>query len=103
MNMQNILETTQNVQSVLTWLIYSGGAILVASWVLDRIPAYVALLPEAKKYINMAVSVILALAAFACITYVPAAVFAQLDPWFKIVAGVVVLYSAQQTVHALTK
>jgi hypothetical protein len=97
------MNTTKSLLDLLSWLIYSGGAILVASWVLDRIPAFNALAAEAQKYINMGVSIVLALGAFAVITYVPPAVFALLDPWFKIAAGTVILYSAQQTVHQATK
>ena len=97
------MNTTKSLLDLLSWLIYSGGAILVGSWILDRIPAFNALASEAQKYINMIVSIVLALGAYAVITYVPAATFALLDPWFKIAAGIVVLYSAQQTVHQLTK
>lgn len=97
------MNATQNLLNLLSWLIYSGGTILVASWVLDRIPAFVAASADVKKYINIAVSVVLALGVYAIITFVPASVFALIDPWFKVAAGVVVLYSSQQTVHALTK
>jgi hypothetical protein len=92
-----------NLNALVSWVIWSGGALLIASWILDKIPAFVTLPPDGKKYINMAVSVILALGAYAVITYVPAATFALLDPWFKIVAGVIALYSGQQVVHNQTK
>ena len=93
----------ENLQGLFSWLIYSGGAILVASWVLDRIPALLAWEPEYKRWLNGGVSAALALGCYAIITYVPAEVFALLDPWFKVVAGIVVLYSGQQVVHSLTK
>ena len=92
-----------NLNSLVSWVIWSGGALLIASWVLDKIPAFAKLSSDAKKYINMAVSVVLALGAYAVITYVPAATFTLLDPWFKIVAGVIALYSGQQVVHAANK
>lgn len=92
-----------NLASLLNFLIYGGGVILVASWVLDRIPAFVALPPETKKLINIVVSVALALGCFAILTYVPADVFALIDPWFKVAMAVVVMYSGQQIVHQLTK
>jgi hypothetical protein len=93
----------ENLNALVSWIIWSGGALLIASWVLDKIPAFMALQPDPKRYINMAVSVFLALAAYAVITYVPANIFVILDPWFKIVAGVVALYSGQQLVHAQAK
>jgi hypothetical protein len=93
----------ETLNGLVSWIIWSGGALLIASWILDKIPSFVALQPDPKRYINMAVSVILALAAYAVITYVPVAVFTALDPWFKIVAGVVALYSGQQLYHAQAK
>lgn len=97
------MDISKSLFDLLSWLIYSGGAILAASWVLDKIPAFVAAAEETRKYVNMGASIVLALAAYAVITYVPPSVFAVLDPWFKIAAGIIVLYSAQQTVHQLTK
>lgn len=97
------METIKSLYDLLSWLIYSGGAILLGSWILDRIPAFVALTSDWKKYINMAVSAALALAAYALITYVPASVFDALAPWFSVVAGIVVLYGVQQINHQLTK
>jgi hypothetical protein len=93
----------ENLNTLISWIIWSGGALLIASWVLDKIPAFVAAPPDAKRYINMAVSVFLALTAYAVITYVPADVFTALDPWFKIAAGVIALYSGQQLYHAQLK
>jgi hypothetical protein len=92
-----------DVASLLNFLVYGGGVILVASWLLDKIPAFVALPVDAKKYINMGVAVVLALASYAALLYVPAGYFAVIDPWFKIALGIVVLYSGQQVVHRLTK
>ena len=92
-----------DITSLLNFLVYGGGVILIASWALDKIPAFVALAPEAKKLINIAVSVVLALGAYAALLYVPADIFALIDPWFKVALSVVVLYSGQQVVHQLTK
>jgi hypothetical protein len=97
------MDKFSDLQGLLSWLIYSGGAILVASWVLDRIAAYQDLKAETKRLVNMIVSAALALGAFAIITYVPADVFVMLDPWFKVILGTIVLYSGQQVVHSLTK
>jgi hypothetical protein len=92
-----------DVASLLNFLVYGGGVILVASWLLDKIPAFNNLPIDAKKYINIALSVALALGSYAALLYVPAGYFAIVDPWFKIALGIVVLYSGQQVVHKLTK
>ena len=93
----------ENIGSLISWIIYSGGALLISSWVLDRIPAFVVLASEAKRLINIAVSVVLALGFYAILTYVPADFIAVLDPWFKVAVTVIALYTGQQIVHRNTK
>jgi len=97
------MENFNSLQDLLIWVIYSGGAILFASWVLDKFPKFVALPPETKKLINQILSVVLALGAYAIVTYVPKEVFEMLNPWFMVAFGTIILYSGQQAVHSLTK
>ena len=92
-----------DLNSFITWIIYSGGALLIASWVLDNIPKFGILASKTKKFINIAVALLLAYGCYATIVYVPANILLLLDPWFKIGAGIVTLYSAQQVVHRMTK
>ena len=93
----------ENLVAFITWIVYSGGALLIASWILDKIPAFVALAEATKKLINQALSVVLAVGFYAVLKYVPPDVFAAIDPWFKIIVGVLVAYAGQQVVHRLSK
>jgi hypothetical protein len=93
----------ENINELFSWIVWSGGAILIASWLLDRIPAFVAAVSEAKRMINLAVSVVLALGFYALILYVPAATYDALDPWFKVAVGIIGMYTGQQIVHRNTK
>lgn len=97
------MENFKSLQDLLSWVIYSGGAILFASWLLDKIPAFGSFSPALKRLVNQAVSVVLALAAYAIITYVPPEVFALLNPWFTVAFGTILLYGGQQVIHGLTK
>lgn len=92
-----------DVAGLLNWLVYGGGVILVSSWILDKIPAFVQLASETKKLVNAIVAILLALASYAALVYVPAEYFALVDPYFKVIMGIVVLYAGQQVVHRLTK
>ena len=92
-----------SLQDVFAWVIYSGGAMLVVSWILDKIPAFLLLPSDVKKIINIAASAALALFCYLGLVYIPPAVFAAINPYFLIVSGVVILYSGQQVVHRLTK
>jgi len=89
--------------SYLNWIVYSGGALLIVSWVLDRFPGFSILQPRTKLLINLGVSVVLACGCYAAIIYVPGDIMKMLDPWFKIVAGIVAVYTGQQAAHKLTK
>lgn len=72
----------------LAWLFQSGGSVMVASWLLERFPAYKKIEnPETKKYIFWGVSVALSSGAFAVITYVPMATLALLAPYFGFAFG----------------
>ena len=97
------MENFNDVAGLLSWLVYGGGVILVSSWILDKIPAFVALPSETKKMLNGVLAVALALLAYAALVYVPAEYFALFDPYLKVVMGIVVLYAGQQVVHRLTK
>jgi len=97
------MENFKDVAGLLNWLVYGGGVILVSSWLLDKIPSFNALASDTKKIINLVVAVVLALASYAAIVYVPADFFALVDPYFKIIMGIVVMYAGQQVVHRLTK
>jgi uncharacterized membrane-anchored protein len=93
----------KSVTELLSWVIYSGGAILAASWILERIRGFQAQTPENKRLIAMAVSVAIAVAAYAVLTYVPAQILVQLDPWLTVTLGTIILYSGGQIYHQATK
>ena len=94
---------TTDLYEFLKWLVYSGGAILIGSYVLERIPAFVSAPSDTKKLIAIAVNVALALGFYAVLVYVPANAMEALTPWFTVAAGTVILYSGGQVVHAATK
>lgn len=97
------MENFPDVASLLKWLVYGGGAILFVSWLLDQIPAFGKLSEKAKYWINMVLVIAVGLAAYALLTYLPASYFALADPWFLVVAGLIVLYNGQQLVHRVTR
>ena len=97
------MESFGSVQELLAWLLNAGGVILLASWVLDKIPQFAPLPPELKKLINKLVVVILALGVYALQTYVPVEVWEVINPWLSVASGVLVVYSAQQAYHQQVK
>jgi len=97
------MENFTDIASFSNWMVYSGGAILFVSWLLDQIPAFGNLASNAKRYIAMAASALVALGFYAALTYLPVDTITMLDPWFKIVLGVILAYGGGQVYHALTK
>ena len=89
-----------SITEFITWLASSAGASAVAAFLLERLPAFKRLPTENKPWIVYAVSLALALAAYAIQTYVPADVLAQLQPIFVIIAGLTVPFVATQLAHA---
>jgi len=77
------------INDFLLWLATSAGASAVASWILERIPAYVKIaVATTKQWIFFGVCVLLAGGSYAIVTYVPADVLSALAPWFGMVAAV---------------
>ena len=78
-----------SLNDFLMLLLTAGGAAAVASWILERMKWYKAIVdPENKRWVFFGVCVILAVGAFCVITFVPAAVLLAIAPYFAIVASV---------------
>lgn len=83
----------------LTWLGTAAGAAAALSFIAERIPAFQTLTAEVKGYIMLGGSAVLALGAYAVLTYVPPDTLAQLAPWFQVIYGVVAAWIANQVAH----
>ena len=84
------------------FLIYvasGGGAAALVSFAGERLPWFQRQTPRIKSYIMLGASVIVALGAWAVMTYVPAEVMAQVRVPFQLVAGVVSAWLANQFAH----
>lgn len=70
-------------------LLTAGGAAAVASWILERMKWYKAIVdPENKRWVFFGVCVVLAVGAFCVISFVPGAVLLAIAPYFALVASV---------------
>lgn len=88
----------------LAWLFQSGGSTVVASWILERIPAFVNLASsEAKKYIFWLVSFLLSAGSFALITYMPREVLEAIAPYFGFAYGTFAVIFLGEVFHFFEK
>ena len=83
------------------WLVTASGAAAAASFILERIPAFQAWVSPYKSYIILVVMLGIGLIAYAAMTYMPADMLAQLEPWFKIVALIVGAWVSSQVAHTV--
>ena len=78
-----------SLNDFLMLLLTAGGAALVASWVLERMKWYKAIVnPENKRWVFFGACVVLSLGSYCVITFVPPYVLLAIAPYFAIVAAV---------------
>jgi uncharacterized membrane-anchored protein len=92
-----------NTSDLFSWLLNSGGLTVVLSWLAERWPWYQKQTADLKKILFILGVVILGLGVYAAQVYIPATVWAQIDPWFNRAAGLAVLGAGAMGLHALTK
>jgi hypothetical protein len=78
-----------SLNDFLTLLVTAGGAAAVASWVLERMKWYKAIVdPENKRWVFFGVCVAMSVGAFCVIKFVPGETLLAIAPYFAIVASV---------------
>lgn len=95
-----------DLMATLTWLAAGGSALAAAalvSFLAEKSTGFQRWPPEAKLALQLGASVLLAVVAFAVVTFVPAEVMAALAPWWRIVFGAIVAVLGNQYFHAGTK
>jgi putative flippase GtrA len=75
-----------DLNDFLMWAASSGGASVIASFILERIPAFQALKVELKKWYFFGACSALSVGSFCVLTYVPAEVLNQIAPFFALIA-----------------
>jgi len=92
-----------DLQSFLVYLCSSGGNIAAASFLLEQLDFYQAQLPRAKKLIFAGVALVLALAGYVVLTYVPKEVLDAMAPFFGILYATVSSVFLGEVFHQKTK
>lgn len=90
-----------SLMNTLIWLATGGGAVIVLSWVSERIPAFQVLQSQTRWWIQLIGSVVLAIGAKVLILNLPQSTLDAVAPYFETVAGIVLLFVANQVAHTL--
>lgn len=85
---------------ILGWVI-AGGAAVVVSYLCERIPQFTGLSSDAKFYIQLAASCVLAVIAQLCVNYIPAEAFTAIDPYVATIVGIFGVFGINQVAHKL--
>jgi hypothetical protein len=92
-----------NLNDFLIWLVGSGGAVIAASWIFERIPWFVAKTADFKEWFFFGVVSIIWAGAYAVLTYVPADIIAAIQPWFLGISGLFVTVVVGKIFHKADK
>lgn len=92
-----------SIQEFLQWLFASGGSIVAASWIFERIAWFQAQSADSKEWIFFGLSSLIAVASYLTITFVPQEILAAIAPYFNMVAGVFYLVVIGKKFHEIDK
>jgi len=88
-----------SIEQFLMFLAGAGGAAAAFAFIAERVPAFQAVPSHHKSLVVLAGSLVIALAAWSVLAYVPAATLDEIAPVFQIVYGVAGAWIASQVAH----
>jgi hypothetical protein len=94
---------SMTINEFLQWLFASGGAIMAASWIMERIPKFHDLVAEVKEMILFASSSVISVSAYLIFTYVSPEILAAIAPYFTIIGGLFVTIIIGKIFHKIDK
>lgn len=90
-------------QDFLQWLASGLGANVVVSYLAERWAWFQSLTSEGRKWISAVFTALVAIAAYAVLTYVPADFWVLISPYWQIVVAVAGMYVGTQVFHGLDR
>ena len=91
------------VQEFLKWLWLSGGSIIAASWIFERIQWFKAKSADEKEWFFFGLASLFSVGAYAAITYIPVATLDAIQPYFLIVSGIFITVVIGKMFHVADK
>lgn len=93
----------ETLPEFLTWVGSGVGALVIFSFVAELFPGWAALEAKTKAIIAKIAVASLAIAAYVILNYVPVEFLLAIDPYFKIIAGVLFMDFSVSLYHDYTK
>jgi hypothetical protein len=87
----------------LQWLVFSGGAVMAFSWIVEQFDGWHTLSDTLKRVYSFAGSAVLALGGWAVMSYAPPELLAALYEPFSVITGIFMSVFLGQQWHSATK
>ena len=92
-----------SLEELLQWLLSSGGSVITASWIFERIPWFQSQTPEKKEWLFFAVSTLIAIFSYFVINFVPKEYIDAISPYFSVIAGSFYAVDVGKMFHSVDK
>lgn len=92
-----------DIVAFLNWLASGLGANVLFSYLAERWPWFQSLAADAKSWLSVLATAVIAIAAYATLTYVPASFWVMVSPYWEIIVGAIGMYVGTQTFHKVDK
>ncbi len=91
-----------DLKDFLVW-VYSGGAIVMCSWIFERWDKFQELDSHMKEYLFFGLAAIFSMISYAVFTYLPVNVLEAMTPYFTILASVFVTVFIGKAFHKVDR
>jgi len=92
-----------NVNEFLLWILGSGGAVIILSWLAERSVWFLAQSSGMKKAIFFLLASVISIGSYVVVNYVDPNILVMIDPYFKIITGLFVTIISGQMFHEFDK
>ena len=92
-----------SINDFLQWMFASGGAIIAASWIFERVAWFQAQTPDLKELALFLASAVLSVGAYLVLTYIPENILVAIQPYFIMISGLFVTIIIGKMFHKVDK
>jgi hypothetical protein len=92
-----------DLNQFLQWLLGSGGSIMAASWLLERIDWFQKQTSDIKEYVFFGLTAVISVGAYLVVNYIPSIALQVIAPYFAIVAGLFITVVIGKMFHKVDK
>ena len=91
------------INEFLQWILGSGGAVIVGSWIAERLPWFQMLEPEKKEYSFFAFVSAIWVVVYLALNYIPQEIIEAASPYFMGISGLFVVVILGKLFHKADK